>query len=116
MLGGHRCRIDTGTFQNDMTYLESRDDVFTLLVHLGYLDINTREVFIPNEEVREEFLRAVKHGSRKELVKAIERSDILLDATLRMDGETVAQILEEVLVGVGYNAKTKKHVCVIEKY
>lgn len=97
MLGGKRCRIDTGTFQNDMTSLESKDDVFTLLVHLGYLayDIDNKEVFIPNEEVREEFIRALKNGNRKELVKVIERSEQLLDATLRMDSDTVSEILEE---------------------
>ena len=72
MLGGKRCKIDTGTFQNDMTSMESKDDVFTLLVHLGYLayDVEKREVFIPNEEVREEFIRAVKNGARPELVRA----------------------------------------------
>lgn len=66
MLGGKRCRIDTGTFQNDLTSLSSRDDIFTLLVHLGYLayDFVNKEVFIPNEEVRGEFVRAVK-GSRR---------------------------------------------------
>lgn len=98
MLGGQRSRIDAGTFQNDMTSLESRDDVLTLLVHLGYLayDNNEKEVFIPNEEVREEFVRAVKNGSRQELVRSIERSDQLLDATLRLDGDTVAEILEDV--------------------
>lgn len=74
MLGGHRCKIDTGTFQNDMTSMESRDDVLTLLVHLGYLayDIDTKEVFIPNEEVREEFIRGVKAGKRlRTIQKAI---------------------------------------------
>lgn len=98
MLGGRRFRIDAGTFQNDMTSLNSKDDVLTLLVHLGYLayDSGKEEVFIPNEEVREEFLRAVKNGRRQELAKAIERSDRLLDATLRMDGDMVADILEEV--------------------
>lgn len=98
MLGGQRCKVDTGTFQNDMTSLKSRDDVLTLLVHLGYLayDSGTKEVFIPNQEVREEFIRALRNGNRKELVKAIERSDQLLNATLQMDGDTVAEILEEV--------------------
>lgn len=49
-----KCRIDTGTFQNDMTSLQGRDDVLTLLVHLGYLayDDDSGEVYIPNEEVR----------------------------------------------------------------
>lgn len=62
MLGAARCPIDTGTFQNDMTSIHSRDDVLTLLVHLGYLAHNSTEksVFIPNEEVRQEFIRAVK--------------------------------------------------------
>lgn len=37
MLGGARVRIDAGTFQNDVTTIRCRDDVLTLLVHLGYL-------------------------------------------------------------------------------
>lgn len=67
MLGGKRCRIDTKTFQNDMTSISSRDDIFTLFVHLGYLayDFSNKEVFIPNEEVRGEFIRAVKEGRRR---------------------------------------------------
>lgn len=97
MLGGQKCRIDTGTFQNDMTSLQGKDDVLTLLVHLGYLayDDDSKEVYIPNEEVRQEFVRAVKNGSRRELVKAVQLSDQLLDATLDLDTETVSEILEE---------------------
>ena len=93
MLSGETVEINPRTFQNDMTSLESRDDVFTLLVHLGYLayDIESKEVFIPNEEVREEFIRAVKHGKRKELVEIILQSDKLLDATLKMDADSVAK-------------------------
>ncbi len=96
LLGRKRCKIDTGTFQNDMTSLSSRDDIFTLLVHLGYLayDMETEEVFIPNEEVRREFLRAIREGCRPELAKAVRMSDKLLEATLRLDEDTVARMLE----------------------
>ncbi len=96
MLGGKHVRIDTGTFQNDMTSISSRDDIFTLLVHLGYLtyDFDREEVFIPNEEVRKEFIRAVKEGRRPELANAIKMSDRLLEATLRKDESTVAEMLE----------------------
>lgn len=96
MLGDKRCRIDPGTFQNDMTSIASRDDLFTLFVHLGYLayDFDSREVFIPNEEVRGEFVRAVKGGRRPELARAVEMSDKLLDATIRMDADTVARMIE----------------------
>lgn len=97
MIGGMRCKVDVGSFQNDMTSLKSRDDVFTLFVHLGYLayDKGTREVFIPNEEIREEFIRSIKNGSRKELVKAVELSDQLLQATIHKDEKTVAELIEE---------------------
>lgn len=64
MLGNAHIKIDVATFQNDMTTIKCRDDVLTLLVHLGYLayDIETKSVYIPNEEVREEFVRAVTTG------------------------------------------------------
>lgn len=96
MLGGKRHKIDVGTFQNDMTSLAGKDDIFTLLVHLGYLayDFVQKEVFIPNEEVRGEFIRAVKEGRRPELAKAVRMSDELLDATLKLDTDTVARMLE----------------------
>lgn len=85
MLCGKRCVIDTGTFQNDMTSLKGRDDVLTLLVHLGYLAYHEekKEVFIPNEEVREEFLRAIKNGSRPELVRAIQTFCLTVEAISR---------------------------------
>lgn len=98
MLAGGACLVDTGSFQNDMTSFKSKDDILTLLVHLGYLafDEENSSVFIPNEEVRNEFIRAVKNGNHKELVKAIQASDELIAATIRMDGDAVARMIEEV--------------------
>lgn len=64
MIGGEKCEIDAKSFQNDMTSFKSKDDILTLLVHLGYLayDKYKRKVSIPNEEIREEFIRAVRNG------------------------------------------------------
>lgn len=61
MLGNARYKINTRKFQNDMTTFSSKDDVLTLLVHLGYLtfDETSDEVFIPNQEIAQEFLNAV---------------------------------------------------------
>lgn len=61
MLGGAHVKIKIGSFQNDMTSIKVKDDVLTLLIHLGYLAYDAKEtaVFIPNEEVRQEFLLAV---------------------------------------------------------
>ena len=64
MLGGMDCRIDVGTFQNDLTNIRSKDDVLTLLIHLGYLayDSKKKSVSIPNQEIHQEFIRAVSVG------------------------------------------------------
>ena len=98
MLSNSKIRIDTGSFQNDMTSLKSKDDVLTLLVHLGYLayDEERSEVFIPNEEVRGEFIRAIKNGKRPEMIKAIQHSERLLKATMERNEEEVARLIEEV--------------------
>ncbi len=93
-------RINTAKFQNDMTTLNSADDVLTLLVHLGYLtygEINsmgTGEVWIPNGEVRQEFINSIEDGGWEHLMKSINASEELLKATLDMDNEKVAQMIE----------------------
>ncbi len=68
-----RKRIGSYWTQSETT-IQCRDDVLTLLVHLGYLayDIDSRPVYIPNEEVREEFVRAVSAGKHTEVARLIQ--------------------------------------------
>lgn len=98
MLAGEHCRIDAKTFQNDMTTFQTKDDVLTLLVHLGYLayDLKNREVFIPNMEINEEFARAIRRSGWDEIIRAINASDALLHATWNQDAEMVAKGIDEV--------------------
>lgn len=65
MLGGGKCRINPEKFQNDMTSFADRDDVLTLLVHLGYLayEEDDQSVFLPNMEIAGEFRNAIE-GSK----------------------------------------------------
>lgn len=97
MIGGQSYGVDTESFQNDLTTLKTKDDVLTLLIHLGYLsyDKEKRQVSIPNREIKEEFIRAIKNGNRTELVKAIQKSDELLKATWDKDEDRVAEIISE---------------------
>lgn len=96
MLAGEKITIDYETFQNDMTTFQSRDDVLTLLVHLGYLAYDSvgQQVSIPNSEIRAEFVRAIKNCKWKEVMNALEQSDRLLTATWNRDEKTVAEILD----------------------
>ena len=98
MLAGEWITIDYETFQNDMTTFQSKDDVLTLLVHLGYLAYHhdNHKVSIPNAEIRGEFVRAIKGCKWKDVIDALEQSDRLLSATWNEDSETVADILDAV--------------------
>jgi hypothetical protein len=98
MLGGERQRIKTRSFQNDMTSVKSKDDVMTLLVHLGYLayDSEKMEVYIPNREVAEEFENAVEEGSWSIIADALSESEDLLEATINGDSDFVARQLDKI--------------------
>ena len=107
MLGGGHIKINAGSFQNDMTSIKVKDDVLTLLVHLGYLAYReeTEEVFIPNEEVRAEFLRSVNRSGWKEVADAVSASEELLEATLQMEGKKVAEAMDAVHTEACYMAR-----------
>ena len=62
MFTGEHIKINTERFQNDMTTFQSKDDVLTLLVHLGYLayEYESSSVFIPNVEILGEFRNAIE--------------------------------------------------------
>ena len=93
MLGGGHCKIDPSTFQNDMTTFQIKDDVLTLLVHLGYLtyDKKNETVMIPNQEITQEFMRAVKVGGWDGLIQSIGHSEELLQATWNRNENAVAE-------------------------
>ncbi|OPZ20377.1 MAG: putative AAA-ATPase [Firmicutes bacterium ADurb.BinA205] len=100
MIAWESVGVNTAKFQNDMTSLNSADDVLTLLVHLGYLTFRATnetgygEVWILNSEVRQEFINSVEDGGWENLMKAINDSDKLLEATLNGDTDTVAELVE----------------------
>lgn len=69
MLAGENVKVNVRSFQNDMTTFQTKDDVMTLLIHLGYLayKAETKEVFIPNEEIREEYITAIQVSNWQEV-------------------------------------------------
>lgn len=98
MLSGSFVEVDVTSFQNDMTSFNNKDDILTYLIHLGYLAYNqkTQAAFIPNEEIRQELIKATKRKKWDELLVFQRESDELLNATLEMDGRTVAETIEKI--------------------
>ena len=93
MLAGGRCKVNPTKFQNDMSIIRSKDDVFTVLIHLGYLSYDWRksECYIPNYEVAGEMVNAVEDNNWTHVVKALNASERLLQATLDGNEEAVAR-------------------------
>lgn len=98
MLAGGRCLVDPTGFQNDVSIIHTKDDVLTVLIHLGYLsyDWQEGECYIPNREVEGEMVNAVKVNNWLHIVEGIEQSRDLLQATLDGDAEAVAKGVEAV--------------------
>ena len=92
MLSGADIRIILATFKNDIVSMKTKDDVLTYLIHLGYLGYNQerRTAFVPNEEIRQELITAVESKSWNEMLIFQQTSEEILNATLDMDTEEVA--------------------------
>ena len=97
LMDGARLKIDISTYQNDMSTFTSKDDVLSLLIHLGYLgyDDETSEVYIPNKEILDEFYSSTKSSEWVESFKSFEISQELLKATWEKDSDKVATLIEE---------------------
>ena len=93
MLAGGRVKVNTTKFQNDMSVVRSKDDVLTVLIHLGYLAFNweKNECYIPNYEVAGEMRNAVEETNWTNVIKALQQSEQLLQDTLDGDAEAVAR-------------------------
>ncbi|MCD8301201.1 MAG: AAA family ATPase [Clostridiales bacterium] len=97
MLGGNSVEVNPRYFQNDMTTFKGRDDILTLLVHLGYLTYNSTEqtVSIPNKEVAKEFVATIENiDSYSEVTAMLRESRNLLHALWSGDEEAVASGVE----------------------
>lgn len=98
MIAGASINVDVNSFQNDMVSFAGKDDVLTLLIHLGYLayDSKYEMAYIPNEEIRQEFILATRKTEWNELITFQKQSHEIIDATLDGDADTVADYIENV--------------------
>ena len=98
LLGGGCLKISTRKFQNDMTTFKSKDDVLTLLVHLGYLTYDKKDscVLIPNREISQEFLNALDEPAWNGLTQALRCSRQLLQDTWELNEKAVADGISKI--------------------
>ena len=98
MLAGENVEVNVDRYMNTMTDFITKDDVFTYLIHLGYLAYNNEDgtCRIPNFEVRKEWYYAVEsmpdYSATDEIIKA---SRDAWNALLQKDHKAVAKALDE---------------------
>ena len=109
LIGGVDVPVNTAGFANDLTTFRGRDDVLTLMIHLGYLAFDTekRTVRIPNEEIKQEFQRSIHEAKHEATLKRLEESEKLFANTIQMNEDAVAEQIEKVhteeMVALHYN-------------
>ena len=83
LMDGGRVAVDITGRQNDMTSFETKDDILTMLIHMGYLgyDSETGEAFIPNKEVLQVYKTSTRSREWAVTFRALENSQKLLEAT-----------------------------------
>lgn len=99
LISGEAVEVDTDRFENDFETFKNKDDVLTLLIHLGYLTWNdeNKEAHIPNEEVRIEFEKILKGtDASPRWLELIEYSRKLLESTIEGDSDAVAEAIETI--------------------
>ena len=98
MISGAQVKVDVTSFQNDVVSFANRDDVITYLIHLGYLgyDKTFQTAFVPNEEIRQELVKATKRKKWDEFVNFQNESQTLIEAVLDMDEDAVAIGIERI--------------------
>lgn len=99
LISDEEIEVRTDRFENDFETFRSRDDVLTLLIHLGYLTWNEEEgtAHVPNEEVRAEFEQILDGtGASRKWMELLGRSRKLLEDTIAGNAQAVAKAIEEI--------------------
>ena len=106
MLAGESIDVNVTRYMNTMTDFSSKNDVFTYLIHLGYLSYDRIEKTcrIPNKEIRQEWFNAIEANDDYAVTnRIIQGSKELLNETLRQNEKAVAVALDESHIHVTSN-------------
>lgn len=74
--------------------LDTRDEILSAMVVFGFLSYYDNYLTIPNHELMEKFNRVLSRPSMQGIKKIVDQSRAMLEATLALDEQKVASILE----------------------
>ena len=98
MIGGGKIDVNIHSYLNTMTDFNSKDDVFTYLIHLGYLayDRSIKQCYIPNSEVRSQWILSIRTSpDYTKVMELVNDSKNLLQRTIDCDADYVSGALDK---------------------
>ena len=98
MLTGTEIKVDIKDFENSLDNINSKDNVLTYLIHLGYVNYNktTGLCRIPNKEIRQEWEKAIKVAKNfAKIAEMIKDSEELLELAAEGASDEVAAALND---------------------
>ena len=123
LISGGRIVFDCESFQNDMTTIDNKDQIFSLLVCLGYLGCSDegdflRSAYVPNREIRSALSSIVRKQPWYNSMPVIERSEKLFQAIRSLDAAKTAEIIGSIhnspyVSVIGYNREEALVFCLI---
>ena len=143
LLDGQQIKFNCAGFQNDMKSFQSKDDVLSLLVCLGYLgcvaadngagenktkkidnddsddgDADIRIAYVPNREIRMTLKYLVDLENWLRIDEIIRPSEELFDAICALNGRKAAEMIGKIhnspdISLLGYNSEEALVYCVI---
>ena len=123
MLSGREVPVNAADFENSLGKINTKDDVLTYLIHLGYLnyDDETELCRIPNKEIKQEWEKAIKVADNfSKIAEMIRDSEELLELTIDGEADEVAAALgrvhEEVSSIKNYNRESSLQAAIILAY
>ena len=124
LIDGIKVPFNSNNFQNDMVTLKDKNDIFSLLVCLGYLGCIEKKnglklAHVPNQEIKQTLLSIVKGQKWSRRTDIVKRSEALLNAIIKkQDGEKVAEIIQDIhnssaVSLLDYNSEESLTYCVM---
>lgn len=106
MLAGESVEVNVTSYMNTMDSFAVKDDLFTYLIHIGYLayDRETKTCRIPNWEIRQEWYHAIRTNEDYTVTnEIIQSSKNLLEETIRCNHGAVEKALDSSHIHVTSN-------------
>lgn len=94
MVAGEKVAMSLDDFSADLHKIETREDIYSVMIIYGFLSYYNGYLNIPNKEIMKKFQKVLKDRSMGYIAELAQNSNIMLEATLAGDTKKMEEILE----------------------